>query len=597
MSEDTDMRGQTLLRLIKQGEKYRDERFGKTAKELEVYDYTDKVIDDITWDDAISFKIKVRKTSQFKREIGARLFNANPTFRSNAQPWSTPVSQTRAAIMEAYLNYCKNENDLFDTLEDTLINGGLGFGLGVVWTGLHPDKEGVVTCADDSWHNLVLDPDAKKWSQLNWVARRRFKARWWLMQRYPEHKSQIKHMTGRNRRSEDDDDDSADTSTEMVCFYEIWMRTGLHHYKDGADSEDLVDEPRKYIVSSDGTILFEGDWETPLHLDGRWPCVPLVFYKHPEEVWPISPLEPGLSWLKGMNVVATMLIAKYRVCNGRTIIALLQANGSTLSEEDQDKILYGNNPVEVIFPKLNAVDNNPDVRQAIQTITLQSDLSADMAVFAFLAENFEKETGLYEFLYTGQTDKQDRSAFATQMREQNTRSRIDYMQTKLDHFLSQLGRQLALTARYHLTGEDIAPFLGEEAGEAWGMLMGVEDMDPDRILSELIEDGVPYEMALMQAQEIIAQGTSYDEWRNEIDYGIEIGSTVRKSPEAEREANEMAIQQVVPIMLQTGLFAAAGEFLAKQGELSGLTIEQVDLIRDSLRQLQEMQQPQEQPIA
>ena len=285
------------------------------------------------------------------------------------------------------------------------------------------------------------------------------------------------------------------------------------------------------------------------------------------------------------------------MCNGRTIIAMIKANGTKISEEDEDKILYGNNPVDVIFPIVGSVDNNPDIRNVVQTITLESDLNSDMAVFNFAAEQFEKETGLYEFLFTGQGPRQDRSAMATEVRDRNTRSRIDFMKTKLDQFLSTLGRQLALTARFHFDGEDIAPFLGPEAAQYWGVLMSPEDMDPNKLIDEFMAEGVPYEDAAMQAELILEDATSYDEWRNEIDYGIEVGSTVRRSPEAEREANDLAIQQVVPVMLQTGLYEAAGVFLAKLGEFTGLDPAQTDLIRQSLSQLQRQAEQQAQQQA
>ena len=311
-STDTNndgLKAAILCRLIEQGERYRDERFGKTAKQLEQYDYTEKLLDDITWDQEITFNIKVRKTSQFKREIGSRLFNANPTFRAASQPWSKQKSRERADIIEAYLNYCTQENGFFDSLEDCLINGGLGCGRGVMWTGLHPDKDGVVTCTEDSWDNLIIDPDAKKWEQVNWVARKRFKPRWWLMKKYPEHKKQLASVSGSTRRTDDAEDESEDTSTEMICFYEVWTRVSLSNYRDGG-SMSMPDEPVKYIVTkSQKLLLWEGDWETPLHLDGRWPCVTLDFYKHPKEIWPISPLEPGIPWLRAINVIATMLMA------------------------------------------------------------------------------------------------------------------------------------------------------------------------------------------------------------------------------------------------------------------------------------------------
>src|SRR6056297_1306516 len=117
MPRDDDYKspkGRLLKRLIESGIQERDRRFGKVAKELDIYDYSDKTPWEVTWDESLSWYTKIHVTQQFKREIGSRLYNQNPIFRAEAQEWSTPDSQVRANVVEALLNYARNENDFHD---------------------------------------------------------------------------------------------------------------------------------------------------------------------------------------------------------------------------------------------------------------------------------------------------------------------------------------------------------------------------------------------------------------------------------------------------------------------------------------------------
>lgn len=595
--------GQVLKRLVENGIKVRDVRFGKTAKALEVYDQSDDLPWDTEHDPQLSEYIKINLTQQYKREIGARLYNAAPVFKVTAQPWSQPIARNRSAMMDAYLNYCGGESIFDESCEDALLSG-LGYGRGIGWIGFDADKPNVITMVQDSWRNFVTDPDAKRKSQWNWVARIRSKPRWSLMQDYPEKKASIAEMEASCRPSDEDSKltsvkedqarESNDKSTEMVTYYEIWMRVGLHNYKGGYEPGKSTDEPKKYIIGSDGTLLFKGDWETPLWRDGRWPCEVFDPVNAEDSAWPDSPLRPGLPWLRAMNLVATMMMAKYRLLDGRTIVAVAQSAGIQLSEDDIEALLYSTRPVDIIQPAIATLDGGADIQKVIQSFTMQSDRGADMDLFRFLQEQFEKETGLHQFLYAGEPGKQDRSALATEVRRENSRSRIDQMQAKWDKFMQQVARTMALTARYHLDGEDIAPILGPEAGQAWGQLLAVEDTDADSLAQQYVAEGIDPAEALQIAEQVTAGATTLDEWIHEIDYGIEVGSMRRKSPEQEAELANMANQQIVPAAYQVGDFESVALWQSLLAKHAGASPEQIEHIQSLPQRMQAMQQQQAQ---
>lgn len=608
-SDEACERGRKLLDLIEAGIKAREARFGKTARELELYDLSDRVPWEVSLDSEATWYTKVYKTTQYKREIGSRLMNQRPVFRCDGQPWSTQESLVRAGLMEDYLNYCTGENGFSDNLQYGLDDGLLS-GRGVLWFGLHPDKDGVVIAAQDSWKTLVLDPDPKRIDHINWCARIRRKSRKWLAKRIPEKSATIATIaTGPDPFTEGRDittEMAGDTGSELVTFYEVWMRVGLSHYLHrhddlimddaGKAAPVTVDEPRKYIVSADGVLLSEGTWETPYHLDGRWPFLTLDFLPFNESVWPDSPLRPGLPWLRGMNMVSTLMLLKYRKLDGRTIIAVLQGSGIHFTEDDIDAIVNSDRPIEVIQPKLTAVDQSVDVKKYVQSITLESNLQSDMAVFNHLNRMFEVETGLHEFLFTGQPGTQDRSAAATQVRDRNSQNRIDAMRSKMDNFLSQCGRMLALTARFHLDGEDIRPFLGPESAAAWGQLMAVEDLEPEalmeRLRSEMGEE-VSEEVLTLLAQDTMRTGVSLEEWAAEVDIGVEVGTSMRRTPEARAQFLETANQQFIPELLRAGAYRSAGFWMAELAKEAGASAEDRERIMQDMAMLeQRMQQAQ-----
>jgi hypothetical protein len=587
----------TLQRLVDAGIKARG-RFDKVREELERYEYGDEEEDYQAWAPELSFKSKVYKTSQFKREIGSRLYNNNPTFRVEPRKQLGEASEIRSALMEDYLNYIPRECDLFHTMR-SVMEDALGPGRGVVWFGVHPRKPGVVVPVQDSVQNLIIDPDARTWSQVTWVARERYGAKWKLVSEFPDKRASILSAKGGAKPSDVDYDESAGggaVNTQLIKYYEVWLTVGLHNFAGGIDcsqSPDSVkvkDEPKKYVFTECGKLLYEGEWEIPFHLDGTWPCEVLDFYDHPKSIWTISPLQPGLGWQRAINWIATLIVAKYQWCS-KTVLAMIEHNGTTLSEEDRAKIESADGmPLEVVSIAVNNLGEDPDIRKYVQQLELHSDINESLALLDHLNKHFEQETGLYEFLYTGQSGAADRSAAATRARESNTKNRIDDMQSRIEDFLSRLGRKLAMTARYLLTPADVSPILGEERAQAWGYLFSQEQMRPEYWMQRYSEQGYDMTSAFNMAQEQADRGVSLEEWLYEVDYTIEGGSTVRNTPEREAAAYENALNTIFPSLVQAGAMRSASELLVGYGKQIGLPQESLDSMREDFARIEQQQQ-------
>lgn len=592
-------RGKVLLRLVDAARKEK-ERFDKTRNKIEEYDYGDAMTDYTSWDPDLSFRAKVYKTQQFKREIGSRLYNNNPHSIVTVRDWAPQEAQIRAKIGEDYLNYIPQENHMARDIR-AVVNDALGPGRGVVWYGLHKTKSNVVVGAHDSIDTLLCDPDATKWHDQGYVIRVRQKPKWWMIQQWPDKKHIIASLdSGKKKTDVSEASENHDgSSTDIVTYYEVYMRVGLHNYA-GSLTEETIDkingddEPKMYIVAdynSAGVILEEGDWPIPFHLDDEFPCQPLDFYDHPKSVWPISPLEPGIGWQEAINWVSTMIVAKFK-SSSRLLMALVEANGVKLDQDAVEKVVYGELPVDVFRLKATAASSGDmvDVNKYLQQVQLSANIGEALDLLTHLNREFEMATGLYEFLYHGQQGGVDRSAQASSIRDRNTRTRIDDMQSRIDDFLSKDARMKMLAARYLLDGEDIAPLLGPEAGQAWGFLMPAEKLTPGYWRSKYMDEGYMPEVADELAAEMTQGAVSLEQWLQETDYTIEVGSTQRKSPEAKSDALKEAHNQWVPAMLQHGATNAAAGLGAEWAKDMGLDDETVQLIRSFPAEILQMQQ-------
>jgi hypothetical protein len=573
-------------------------RFDDVRRQIEKYDYDGDTGEDknVLWDEDITFRAKVHKTQQFKREVGARLYVNNPTFRSEPRKWAGEQAMARSNVIAEYLNYCSKENGLFSNVRSCM-NDALGPGRGVVWYGLHAKKSAIAVAEQDGVENLFIDPDATKWENVKWVARRRVKPKWELADQYEKSSAIIYNLPAGSKPSDENYDGGGYEGVDLVVYYEFYLTVGLHNYKGGLDEsvakkQHMVkDAPRKYVVSESMELIDEGDWEIPFHLDGEFPCDILDFYDHPKSAWPISPLEPGLGWQRAINWVSTMIIAKYK-WSCKSVLAFLQINGVELDEQEKARLeSVDGSPLEIVELAVRDMgDGNYDIRKYMQQINFTSNVEEALQILEHLGHQFEQETGLNAFLYYGAGPTQDRSAAATEARATNSLSRIQDMQNIVDDFMSRIGRKQAMTARYLLDPEDVEPIVGPEGAQLWGYLFTQEQLTPQYWVNKYTNEGIDFMSSLDMAENQVSRGTSLEQWLYEIDYTIEGGSTQRTSPQQERDGIRDAFNTVLPSLIQSGANRSAGMLVGKYAKTIGLSEEDVSAINAEFAEIQQQQQ-------
>lgn len=518
--------------------------------------------------DVVKHKPQMSKSGQFVSVIGAYLYEQNPTRRAEPRAWAGDQANFRAKAMEAYLNYVPPQTNLKVHCKRAITQACV-YGKGLVWIGWDEDKN-LVTAVFDTVQNHLVDPDARFREECNWKARIRRKPRWWLEKRYPEAKTQIAaaNPVGKRKSSR-----GVDYSTDTIEIYEMYFKVGLHNYEGGEDLLEKTeggetygdDTPKKYVMTGDGHILWEGEWEVPLFRKQLWPCIELDFYELPGQYYPKSPIKDGLSQLRNMNWHYRHMMARVRQ-SARGFIALLAQNGVGVDSEGLDRLLDIQPTPDGVFDviRINATGlmENARLDQVIQQFKLDSNLAEFQAAIAFEEQEFAKATGLYNILFQGQPETQMRSAAEVQFRERTARSRIEDMQKSVETWSDEIATVQALYARFLGEPEDFIPVIGPELAQAIGTLIPPMEEEAQRLASEMIQQGAPPQDAIVigqmkaEEQDIMLRqqgGITFDEWLNEADYTIAGGSTRRKDVDEEKEVYGEAANQLEPTLFKTGV--------------------------------------------
>ena len=95
-------------------------------------------------------------------------------------------------------------------------------------------------------------------------------------------------------------------------------------------------------------------------------------------------------------------------------------------------------------------------------------------VIEAVTANFEKRTGLTELVY-GQSAQQFRSAAEADLKGSQLQIRPDDMAQRVEDAMTLVARKEAMAARYHLSGEDVAPVMGPSAAAMWDQVVKTQD--------------------------------------------------------------------------------------------------------------------------
>jgi hypothetical protein len=595
------MIAQMILRLIDSAKKSR-KRALESGNEIMRYGYSpDYKFEYQTVNPAAWMKMKVAKTAEAMQTIVPRLCPKQEVNRLLTPRQKDPAILMRTQARSDYLNYTPKHTRHVEHRRRAT-EEAVGYGRGVMWTGRDP-RTGLISSQWDSYKSLLIDSDAKMLEDAHVVFRERLRPKYELIAEDPQAQQVILDLPAAANRTSDaggnNDWEKNDASTDCVRVYECYFEKGIHNYKGGMEivkamaqakgqpmtelqaktAAYTVDEtPLLYVVSEDGKLIAIKDWPIPFHLlpSSPWPCSFLDLYDNPGSIHPVSMLEPGLGFQRALNHLATLMMGKARY-ELKTVIAIKQQNKKGLSQSDIQKVLKGAD-VESIQVEFNG--DTGTISNFIEKLDWNMNwIDSVIKLMDVFGQMFERSTGMYDFLSSGEGETQDRSAAATQVRDRNTMVRIEDMRDTNKKFDTTLSQKEAFAAGCILKTEDVITVI-PESGQNWGFLVRPEAKSMDYWITVAKQQGIQdLNMQVQFAQQQAMQAYTLDEIIWQTDFDIEAGSTRRRDIDQQLELIGVQKNTVMPIQLASidpNEKALAYDLLATEGKLSGLPQNLID---------------------
>lgn len=411
------------------------------------------------------FKARVNKASEFVEVMGPQLYPYDPSYLVNTKGWAEPSVRARHEVEAQYVNHLTRACDRYRHGRDSVTHG-LTYGRGVLWTGYN-QRKGLVQSTAVTSKQILLDPDAQCLEEANILIRERVKPRWELLQMFPDQAEYLETAEKMAEKATDSRTQKNNTISDLIRYYECYFLVGIHHYYDDMTFGGQVDDsPLKYIVCGD-TVLSKGAWEIPFWRDDRWPCRFLDLKRRPAKLWPQAPLEPALGHIEALNWIYTLYLSKMRFTT-RTPLAVMSLNGQGIDEDNLVKLLHGSQ-MDVIKVTVNG--ENYKLGDFVQQFKFESGVEELERFVNIVTKEFEHASGLGEIMYFGQTDTQLRTAEDVRLKADTSKSRVNDMKTQVEKFMSEVGENERIAARYlEATPDRITQLFGPQAGQAWGSL-------------------------------------------------------------------------------------------------------------------------------
>jgi hypothetical protein len=576
---DSQKKAGDILKRIIEAAKEKRKRFMETGREIMRYGFSPDY--NFEYTKSLSnafFKAKVAKTAEAIQIFVPSIVRDQPRRLVNARGDLSPEREAMADIVGKLLNYTPAETGLVPQNRNAT-QEAIAYGRGVMATGKHPRKN--LICSEFfSVRDLLVDSNAAMLTDANWMSRRRVRPRWEVIKEYPKAREILADTSMVPvYATKDSDADSkyewekSDSTSECICYYEVHLRCGLHHFQGGSEllkaiaaeggqplsadeakgaQYDADDSPLKYCVTEGGVLFHVGEWDVPFFMDDEFPYTLLDFYGNPDSIWPVSVLEPGLGYQRMMNFIVTLLMGKYKRMS-TTLGAKIKQGRQGLDDKAKDKILRGVDGFEWLeIDAQNAPGDKVSLDQFVQQWDWNHNyLDYGLKFLSSIETLYEKATGLNELLYGINSGPADRSAEATRVRDRNSKVRLEDMHESYERFQTKLARKEALAWRFLQKREDIKPILGEAAAQQWGFLISPDRNDANLQAQELMQSGVPPQEAMQMAQEHLAQAVSLENWVLETEYTVEHGSARRRDLDQQIDVLREVMQTSVPAQLQS----------------------------------------------
>jgi hypothetical protein len=417
----------------------------------------------------------------------------------------------------------------------------------------------------ESQKNIVYDPDARKYPEIQWMAKMCSHPVWAVEREYGLAPGSLRanggesltRQAGTAGNVDEDWRRSQNASNDIVVYWKVFSKMGLGSRLKGvmngqtqfsqdvdatfgdycflavADGIDypLNIPPEKQAVEDQELASF-AQWPIPFWLDDEWPWTPLSFHQQPDQLYPMSHMQPALGELRFINWAYSMLAQKIRLAS-RDFIVMLKSS----SEELKESIKHGPDLTVIEIESVGRTIN--EMVQFLQHPTFNPEI---YKMIDRVMDLFDKRTGLTDLIY-GETDQQLRSAEEASVKQSATSVRPEDMAQQVEDASSALAQKEAAAARWALEPDDIKPVLGDVGAFFWGQL--VQTADPK---------------AIFQTYEI----------------GVEQGSTRRPDRKRDTQNMQQAMQTLFPALLTyaqaTGQVDALNAMVAAWGKTLDLDV-------------------------
>jgi hypothetical protein len=416
------------------------------------------------------------------------------------------TNNTYADFYSHYLNWLTVEGDL-KSHSRRAVTEAVVKGMGLLWVEMYTPPASQISyprARYESVDNLVIDPDATCWEDIQWVALRCIHPRNVVEQKYGLEPGTIKgHMqslgqqeTKRGKNQARQNQQHGDTF-DLCEYWQIYSKNGFGdrlntlQKKDRQPVMEFVGDFAYIVITKDlpfplnvppevlqdqEEVFNRAQWPIPFYLDvgcgGGWPFAKLCFYDKPGSVWPISLIKPAIGELRFVNWCMSFLADKV-AASCTTYVAVAKSAGAEIQKQLNKALDGGPSPFTVIELSDILGKGVNDVVSFLQA----PDFSE--SIWRMVAETLElidKRTGLTELIY-GLTSTQMRSATEADVKNQNISIRPDDMANKTEDWLSEVAVKQMQAADWMLEGKDVAPVLGDVGGHLWDQKRAMGDVE------------------------------------------------------------------------------------------------------------------------
>ena len=457
-------------------------------------------------------------------EVPPEAFGINPQAVMQGDPesiyamqWYTEIAQQEAmkhtqrkacaAVKSSYLNWLQQETDK-KTESRRMLTEALVAGVGYLETVMHRPPGSNIKFPRSrylSWNDVVFDPDASYYEDVQWMGIRRYQPvnladeRWgyergYLKGHYQSYESQPSKTAKKEAHANRDG-----KSFDLIEYWEVYSKNGFGDLlfdgatNQGADLQKLqafdysplgkfcyivvaknvqhpLNVPSEVLLSGDPEELLQRtQWPIPFwNDDGGWPISRLGFYEKPNCIWPISIFKAAIGELRFVNWCLSFLADKV-AASCTTYVGILKAAGEDIRKQIENKtgpftIIEISQTLDMPLDKLISFLQSPNFSMDIWNMLAQ------------VLDLIDKRTGLTELIY-GLTGASMRSAAEANIKNANVAVRPDDMASRTEDCLSEVQIREMQAARWHCEPQDVAPAVGQLGAMLWQNYVMTGDVD------------------------------------------------------------------------------------------------------------------------